>query len=153
MSSLTHCWVHSGQWLTLQGAQTHAGCRAVSSSRGFTELSIQLTFRMCLWCSTGWRECSVPQEALWEFDNAYKTSVGVFSCFRGHSNAISDCCFTSDGRYLCTASWDRSLKIWDVKTGEFRSRGPVTLNQGHEGSVSSCCFSQDGELSWYQHTM
>lgn len=37
--------------------------------------------------------------------------------------------------------------MWDVKTGEFRSRGPVTLNQGHEGSVSSCCFSQDGELS------
>uniref|UniRef100_A0A8V1A517 Uncharacterized protein n=1 Tax=Gallus gallus TaxID=9031 RepID=A0A8V1A517_CHICK len=64
----------------------------------------------------------------------------------GHSNAISDCCFTSDGRYLCTASWDKSLKIWDIKTGEFQSRGPVTLSQGHEGSVSSCCFSQDASL-------
>ncbi|XP_010583539.1 PREDICTED: WD repeat-containing protein 88 [Haliaeetus leucocephalus] len=65
---------------------------------------------------------------------------------RGHSNAISDCCFTSDGHYLCTASWDKSLKIWDIKTEEFRCHEPVSLNEGHEGSVSSCLFSQDASL-------
>lgn len=68
-------------------------------------------------------------------------------CFRGHGNAVSDCCFTSDSRYLCTASWDKSLKIWDIKTGEFQCHEPISLNQGHEGSVSSCLFSQDSELS------
>lgn len=85
--------------------------------------------------------------------NGYKTSLFwyFYLYFRGHSNAISDCCFTSDGRYLCTASWDKSLKIWDIKTGEFRCHEPLSLNQGHEGSVSSCVFSQDGELSSYQY--
>lgn len=75
------------------------------------------------------------------------SSCGFHPCFRGHSNAISDCCFTSDGHYLCTASWDKSLKIWDIKTEEFRCHEPVSLYEGHEGSVSSCLFSQDGELS------
>ncbi|XP_010128398.1 PREDICTED: WD repeat-containing protein 88-like, partial [Chlamydotis macqueenii] len=64
----------------------------------------------------------------------------------GHSSAVSDCCFTSYCHYLCTASWDKSLKIWDIKPGEFWCHEPTSLNQGHEGSISSCLFSQDGEL-------
>ncbi|KAB0401677.1 hypothetical protein E2I00_018018, partial [Balaenoptera physalus] len=65
-------------------------------------------------------------------------------CFRAHTNAISNCCFTFSGHFLCTSSWDKTLKIWNVHTGEFRNRGAcVTLMQGHEGSVSSCHFARD----------
>ncbi|XP_038385383.1 WD repeat-containing protein 88 isoform X3 [Canis lupus familiaris] len=61
-----------------------------------------------------------------------------------HSSAISNCCFTVSGHFLCTSSWDKTLKIWNVHTGEFRNSGAcVTLMQGHEGSVSSCHFSRD----------
>uniref|UniRef100_A0A2I3HAQ9 WD repeat domain 88 n=1 Tax=Nomascus leucogenys TaxID=61853 RepID=A0A2I3HAQ9_NOMLE len=68
-------------------------------------------------------------------------------CFRAHSNAISNCCFTFSGHFLCTSSWDKNLKIWNVHTGEFRNRGAcVTLMQGHEGSVSSCHFARDSSF-------
>lgn len=67
-------------------------------------------------------------------------------CFRAHFGAISNCCFTFSGHFLCTSSWDKTLKIWNVHTGEFRNSGAcATLMKGHEGSVSSCHFSRDSE--------
>lgn len=66
--------------------------------------------------------------------------------FRAHTNAISDCCFSLDGHYLCTAGWDEVLKLWDVRTGEFRSHGAIILEQGHIGIVGCCTFSKDGEF-------
>ncbi|KAK2492496.1 hypothetical protein MC885_007929, partial [Smutsia gigantea] len=66
---------------------------------------------------------------------------------KAHSNAISNCCFTFSGHFLCTSSWDKTLKIWNVYTGEFRNSGAcVTLMKGHEGSVSSCHFARDTSL-------
>ncbi|KAG8144047.1 hypothetical protein E2320_001173 [Naja naja] len=62
---------------------------------------------------------------------------------RAHNNAIADCCFSLDGHYLCTAGWDENIKLWDVRTGEFRSHGPITLDQGHIGIVGCCDFSKD----------
>ena len=36
--------------------------------------------------------------------------------------------------------------LYDVGTGEFRTRGPVRL-VGHKGCISSCAYSPDGERS------
>ncbi|XP_071065088.1 WD repeat-containing protein 88 [Dasypus novemcinctus] len=93
-----------------------------------------------------------------------------------HKKAITACCFDPDsqkvasvssdksikiwdvtsqatlltitnGHFLCTSSWDKTLKVWNVHTGEFRNYGAcATLMQGHEGSVSSCSFSRDSSL-------
>eukprot|EP00058_Branchiostoma_floridae_P026803 XP_002612294.1 hypothetical protein BRAFLDRAFT_122527 [Branchiostoma floridae] len=65
---------------------------------------------------------------------------------RGHINVISSCCMDRNERWLCTASWDKTLQVWDISTGMFRSQGPVTLSKGHEGSVSCCNFTRDGTL-------
>ncbi|XP_077165751.1 WD repeat-containing protein 88 isoform X3 [Paroedura picta] len=65
---------------------------------------------------------------------------------KAHTNAISDCSFSLDGHYLCTAGWDEVLKLWDVRTGEFRSHGPMVLEQGHIGIVGCCIFSKDASL-------
>ncbi|EGW15151.1 WD repeat-containing protein 88 [Cricetulus griseus] len=65
-------------------------------------------------------------------------------CFRAHDNTISDCCFNFSGHFLCTCSWDKNIKVWNVHTGEFRNQGAcVTLMKGHEGCVSSCCITRD----------
>uniref|UniRef100_A0A3Q3GVG5 Uncharacterized protein n=1 Tax=Labrus bergylta TaxID=56723 RepID=A0A3Q3GVG5_9LABR len=66
---------------------------------------------------------------LWDM----KTRGTTVSINSNHNNVVSDCCFTNNGHFLCTASWDKSLKLWD-------------LQSGHEGSVSSCSFSVDAHL-------
>ncbi|XP_041636461.1 WD repeat-containing protein 88-like [Cheilinus undulatus] len=72
-----------------------------------------------------------------------KTTVSINS---SHNNVVSDCCFTNNGHFLCTASWDKNLKLWDLQSGGFRSHGGTLLQSSHEGSVSSCCFSADAHL-------
>jgi WD40 repeat protein len=34
----------------------------------------------------------------------------------GHKLGVSDVCWSADARYLCTASDDKTLKIWDFQT-------------------------------------
>jgi WD40 repeat protein len=43
------------------------------------------------------------------------------SFFRGHINIIADCDISFDERKFATASWDKTVKIWDVATGAYRS--------------------------------
>lgn len=62
----------------------------------------------------------------------------------GHINIVSSCHITKDERKFATASWDKNICIWDIATGQYRSKGPVKLSGSHEGSVSCCRFSSDG---------
>lgn len=34
----------------------------------------------------------------------------------GHKHGISDISWSSDSKYICSASDDKSIKIWDVQT-------------------------------------
>ncbi|CAD8177574.1 unnamed protein product [Paramecium pentaurelia] len=54
----------------------------------------------------------------------------------GHSN---DVCFSSDGNTLASGSDDKSIRLWDVKTGQQKAK-----LDGHEHYVMSVCFSPDG---------
>ncbi|XP_066928084.1 WD repeat-containing protein 88-like [Clytia hemisphaerica] len=62
----------------------------------------------------------------------------------GHINMISSCDFSGDERRLCTGSWDKTIKVWDLNSGSYRTSGPVSLDKVHEGCVSACRFSKDG---------
>uniref|UniRef100_A0A8C4RZQ6 Uncharacterized protein n=1 Tax=Erpetoichthys calabaricus TaxID=27687 RepID=A0A8C4RZQ6_ERPCA len=79
---------------------------------------------------------------LWDLV-AQRTTLNIKS---GHLSVISDCSFSKNGFYLCTASWDKKLLLWDIKTGMFRSCGAVALDHGHTGSISSCKFSHDSSF-------
>jgi len=57
----------------------------------------------------------------------------------GHQSMISDCAFSFDGRQLVSAAWDKTLRIWDVSTGEC-----LSVLKGHEDVVRSGVFSPDG---------
>jgi WD40 repeat protein len=46
---------------------------------------------------------------------------------------------TPDGRWIVSASWDKTLKVWDLETG----RELRTL-EGHSGPVSRVAVSPDG---------
>lgn len=56
-----------------------------------------------------------------------------------HTNAISCVTFDHAERILATASWDKSIRMTDVSTGEYRSKGTITdqFVIAHHGAVSS----------------
>lgn len=58
----------------------------------------------------------------------------------GHTDRISAICFSHDGKYIITASWDNSLIIWNSNTGEEIR----TLKEHHE-RVLSVDISPDGK--------
>ncbi len=57
----------------------------------------------------------------------------------GHSAEVASLAFTPDGRRLATASFDRTVKLWDTRTGQ-----EVLTLRGHTAGVVSLAFSPDG---------
>jgi len=56
----------------------------------------------------------------------------------GHNHFISDIDLSADRQYALSASWDGTLRLWNLKTGETRRRF-----QGHKKDVLSVAFSSD----------
>jgi WD40 repeat protein len=57
----------------------------------------------------------------------------------GHASTINDAEFSSDGRYVVTASDDHTARIWNVRTGAL-----VHVLRGHFFPVYAASFSPDG---------
>ena len=57
---------------------------------------------------------------------------------RGHSHFVSDVTLSSDGNFCLSSSWDGTLRLWDLVTGE-------TTRQftGHKKDALSVAFSPD----------
>ncbi|KAI9735448.1 MAG: cross-pathway control WD-repeat protein cpc2 [Claussenomyces sp. TS43310] len=56
----------------------------------------------------------------------------------GHSHIVSDCVISSDGAYALSASWDKTLRLWELSTGTTTRRFV-----GHNNDVLSVSFSAD----------
>jgi len=56
----------------------------------------------------------------------------------GHNHFVSDVVISSDGQFALSASWDKTLRLWDLNTG-------VTTRRfvGHTNDVLSVSFSPD----------
>lgn len=42
----------------------------------------------------------------------------MITYFGGHNGGISSVTFNSDNSKIISGSWDKTVKIWDVKTGQ-----------------------------------
>ncbi|HZF55699.1 MAG TPA: protein kinase [Polyangiaceae bacterium] len=58
---------------------------------------------------------------------------------RGHRGLLTDIAVSPDGSRAVTASRDKTIRLWDLGSGEGRVLG------SHEDSVTSVAFSPDGE--------
>ena len=56
----------------------------------------------------------------------------------GHQQAVNHIAFSPDGRYFASASFDKKVKIWNGKSGDFLA----TLT-GHVGAVYQVAWSSD----------
>ncbi|WP_437994096.1 TIR domain-containing protein [Sorangium sp. So ce145] len=58
----------------------------------------------------------------------------------GHSNWVYACTISPDGQRVVSASGDKTLKVWDLATGQLLS----TL-EGHPEQINACAISPDGQ--------
>jgi len=76
---------------------------------------------------------------------SYRVQRGLSSnerTLQGHASSVYGCVSSSDGRFLVSASWDRTLKVWDVASGHYL----LTL-KGHSAEVTACVmFTDDRRL-------
>ncbi|OXA57705.1 notchless protein homolog 1 [Folsomia candida] len=59
----------------------------------------------------------------------------------GHCQTVNDVKFSPDGRLLASASFDKSIKLWDGKTGDF-----ITTLRGHVQCVFQIAWSADSRF-------
>src|SRR6187551_513088 len=59
---------------------------------------------------------------------------------KGHKGCVVSVAFSPDGKTLTSASYDGTLKLWEMTTGKERA----TL-KGHRGCVGSVAFNPDGK--------
>ena len=57
----------------------------------------------------------------------------------GHSSDVRSVCFNHDGSQIASGSNDKTVKVWNAKTGDL-----VQTLEGHSHYVNSVCFNHDG---------
>jgi len=66
---------------------------------------------------------------------------GLKHRFRGHKDTIWNVAFGTDGREIASASFDDTIRVWDVETGSQK-----TVFASHTLRFSNIAFGRDGEV-------
>src|SRR5262249_38066219 len=72
---------------------------------------------------------------LWEVDPGAGLRV-----LRGHTSYVYPVAYSPDGRWIASGSWDKKVRLWDARPGEF------SAELRHPGVVFTLAFGPDS--SW-----
>mmetsp|Transcript_21542 Transcript_21542/g.52432 ORF Transcript_21542/g.52432 Transcript_21542/m.52432 type:complete len:316 (+) Transcript_21542:88-1035(+) len=84
---------------------------------------------------TGSRDKSVM---VWELSDDAEVPGMAKRRLTGHNGPVSDVVISSDGQFCMSASWDTTLRLWDIGTGN-----TVRKFTGHTKDVFAVAFSAD----------
>jgi hypothetical protein len=63
----------------------------------------------------------------------------LYLTLTGHSSGVNEVAITPDGRFAASASYDRTVGVWDLEFGRLRH-----ALRGHEENVTTVAISADG---------
>jgi WD40 repeat protein len=69
----------------------------------------------------------------------YQSGAALQRTLEGHTDAVSDVVVTADGRNAVSASWDNTLRVWDLETGNI-----LRTLVGHTNGVNGVAVTADG---------
>ncbi len=79
---------------------------------------------------------------VWDATRREELPEPGLSILRGHSEHVGAVSFSEDSRRIATASWDRTVRVWDPSDGSL-----VQTLTGPDGALSCVAYSPDGRLA------
>ena len=98
-----------------------------------SRMFIALTFCIVILLTS----CSAPQTTSTSSKNAFSIYNDIY---RGHHNAVSAVVWSPDGKRIASASYDKTVQVWDAATGHL-----FFTYRGHTNWVTAVAWSPDGK--------
>jgi len=87
------------------------------------------------------RRCAPGARPWLRLKTPYRESEALIRTLQGHTDRVNACAFSPNGRFIVSASDDKTLRVWDAATGQ-----SLRTMEGHTEKVSDCAFSPDGQF-------